>query len=70
MGERDEGERQDILQTEGRRMSYYWTSLSNQQKVARIITVMKDLEEEDLDQIEESINIIREVRAEMKEPQE
>lgn len=70
MGERDEGERQDILQTEGRRMSYYWTSLSNEQKVARIITVMKDLEEEDLDQIEESINIIREVRAEMKEPQE
>lgn len=51
-------------------MSYYWTSLSNEQKVARIITVMKDLEEEDLDQIEESINIIREVRAEMKEPQE
>ena len=70
MGERDEGERQDILQTEGRRMSYYWTSLSNEQKVARIITVMKDLEEEDLDQIEESINIIREVRAEVKEPQE
>ena len=66
MGERDEGERQAILQTEGRRMSYYWTSLSNEQKVARIITVMKDLEEEDLDQIEESINIIRE----MKEPQE
>lgn len=43
----------------------YWTALTNQQKVARIITIMKDLDEDDLDQIEESINIIREVRADL-----
>ena len=43
----------------------YWTALTNQQKVARIITIMKDLDEEDLDQIEQSINIIREVRADL-----
>lgn len=43
----------------------YWTALTNQQKVARIIEIMKDLDEDDLDQIEQSIYIIREVRGEL-----
>ena len=42
----------------------YWTALNPEQKVVRIMAVMKDLPEEQLKEIEETIELIRTTRTE------